>query len=157
MLERENSGGSEHGHLLAVAERFESGAHGDFGLAESDIAAEQAIHRLLALHIRLDLRDGGQLVFGRRVFEGVFEFALPVAVWRERETLRHPALGVELQKLIRHVAHFRFDARFRFFPGDAAEAVERRLGFACAAILLDQIQARERHVQLRFGRRTRSA
>ena len=54
----ENGGRSEHRHLLAVAERFEGRAHGHFGLAEADVAAQQAVHRVRALHVLLDLLDG---------------------------------------------------------------------------------------------------
>ena len=70
---------------------------------------------------------------------------------RERESLRHAALGVELQQLVRHVAHLGFDAGLGPRPCGAAEPVQLRLGFARAAILLDQIQARQRHVQLGFA------
>ena len=55
MLEREHRGGREHGHLLAVAQRLEGGAHGDFGLAEADVAAEQAVHGMRDFHVALDL------------------------------------------------------------------------------------------------------
>ena len=65
---------------------------------------------------------------------------------------RHLALRVELQQLIRHVAHFGFDARLGLLPGGAAQTVERRRALTRAAILLDQIHARERHVELRFAR-----
>ena len=44
VLEGENRGGRKHGDLLAVLHGLEGGAHGHFGLAVADIAAEQAIH-----------------------------------------------------------------------------------------------------------------
>ena len=100
---------------------------------------------------RLICADCGELVLGFGVLEGVFEFALPVGVGRERKAFGHAALGVELQQLVRHVAHFGFDARFGFRPGGAAEPVEGRLRFSRAAIFLDQIQARQRNVELRFA------
>ena len=46
MLEAENCGGGEDGDLLAVLDGLEGGAHGYFGLAVPDVAAEQAVHRL---------------------------------------------------------------------------------------------------------------
>ena len=58
MLEREHRGGREHRDLLAVAQRFERGAHGDFGLAVAHVAAQQTVHGMRALHILLDLLDG---------------------------------------------------------------------------------------------------
>ena len=51
MLKCEDGSGRQHRDLLAVAERFESGAHDDFGLAVADIAAEQAVHGLRAFHV----------------------------------------------------------------------------------------------------------
>ena len=39
----------------------------------------------------------------------------------------------------------------RLVPGGAAQPIERRRGFAGAAILLDQVHARQRHVELGFA------
>ncbi len=65
----------------------------------------------------------------------------------------HAALRVELQQLVGHVAHLGFDARFGAFPGHAAQAVQpRRRAFTRAAIFLDQIQARQRNVELGVAR-----
>ena len=80
VLKRKDCSRRQDDHLLAVAERLEGRAHDDFGLAVADIAAEQAVHGLRALHILLDFLDGGELVFGFGELEGVFELALPVAV-----------------------------------------------------------------------------
>ena len=38
-------GGHEHRHLLAVLHRLERGPDGHLGLAEADVAADQAVHR----------------------------------------------------------------------------------------------------------------
>ncbi len=46
VLKAEHGGGREHGDLFAVAQRLERRAHHDFGLAETDVAAQQAVHRL---------------------------------------------------------------------------------------------------------------
>ena len=40
VLEGEHRCGSQHGNLAAVLNNFERGAHGEFGLAVSHIAAE---------------------------------------------------------------------------------------------------------------------
>ena len=44
MLKGEDGGGREDRDLTAVLHGFESGAHGDFGLAVADVAHEQPIH-----------------------------------------------------------------------------------------------------------------
>ncbi len=80
MLESEDGGGCKNGDLFSVRDGFEGGAHGDFRLAIADVAAEEAIHRSFALHVALDVGDGGILVVGFFKLEGIFEFTLPVAV-----------------------------------------------------------------------------
>ena len=51
VLEGEDGGGREHGDLLVVVDGFEGGAHGDFGFAVADVAAEQAVHGLRGFHV----------------------------------------------------------------------------------------------------------
>ena len=92
VLKREHGGRREHGDLLAVAQRFERGSHGDFGLAEADVAAQQAVHGMRRFHVALDLFGGGKLVLGFGELEGVFELALPVGIGREGEAFGHAAL-----------------------------------------------------------------
>jgi hypothetical protein len=46
MLFGQQGGGHQHGDLLAGDGRNEGGAHGDFGLAEADVAAHHQVHRL---------------------------------------------------------------------------------------------------------------
>ncbi len=152
VLEGEHRGGREHGDLFAVAQRLERSAHRDFGFAVADVAAQQPVHRMAAFHVFLDLLDGGELVLGLGEVEGVLEFALPVAVVRKCEALGHLALRIKLEQLVGHVAHLGFDARLGARPRGAAQPVERRSrAFARAAILLDQVETRERNVELRLG------
>ncbi len=66
--------------MFAVLHGFEGGAHGDFGFAVADVAAEEAVHGLGGLHVGLDVGDGGELVVGLVEVEGVFELALHVGV-----------------------------------------------------------------------------
>ncbi len=151
MLEREHRGRREQGHLLAIAERLEGGAHGDLGLAEPHVAAQQAIHGMLRFHVALDLFGRAELVLGLGVFERVLKLALPVGIGRKRESFRHAPLGVKLEKLVRHIPHSGLDTRLAGGPGRAAQTVELRLRFTRAAILLDQVHARERHVEFRLA------
>ena len=80
----------EHGDLLAVLDGLERGAHGDLGLAEADVAREQAVHRDRPLHVGLHLVDGLQLVGGLGERERLLELALPRGVRAERVTLATP-------------------------------------------------------------------
>ena len=59
------------------------------------------------------------------------------------------ALGVELEQLGGHVGHGLFDAGLGLLPGLGAELVELRRGAGVGgAVLLDQVEARERDVEL---------
>ena len=53
MLLGEDRRRDEDGDLMAVIDRFESRPHGDFRLAEADVAAEQPVHRPRAVHVPL--------------------------------------------------------------------------------------------------------
>jgi hypothetical protein len=45
MLARKQSGGADHGHLLARQCRNKGCAHGNLGFAKAHIAHNQAVHR----------------------------------------------------------------------------------------------------------------
>ena len=133
VLEGEDGGGGEDGDLFGVLHGFEGGAHGDFGFAVADVAAEEAVHGLGGLHVGLDVGDGGELVVGLVEVEGVFELALHVGVGREGGADGGFALGVELEQLGGHVGHGLFDAGFGLLPGLGAELVELRGGAGVGA------------------------
>ena len=147
MLEGENGGGREDGDLFVVGDGFEGGAHGDFGFAVADVAAEEAIHRSGAFHVALDVGDGVVLVLRFLEFEGVFEFALEIAVGREGVAVGGFARGVEAEELVGHVFERFADVGFARVPAGAAEFVERGLGAFDDAIALDEVHAFERNVE----------
>ncbi len=149
MLEAEDRGGREDRDLLAILHGLEGGAHGDFGLAVAHVAAEQAVHRRGGFHVVLDGADGGELVVGLVVVEGVFELLLKFVVFGECGALRGVALGVKLEQLGGHVLHGLAHARLGLDPLLRAELVEDGRGAGVGgAIFLDQIEARERDVKL---------
>ena len=128
--------------MFAVLHGFEGGAHGDFGFAVADVAAEEAVHGLGGLHVGLDVGDGGDLVVGLVEVEGVFELALHVGVGREGRALCGFALGVEDEQLGGHVGHGLLYAGFGLLPGLRAEFVELRGGAGVGgAVLLDEVEA----------------
>ena len=128
MLKGEHGRRREERHLLAVHDRLERRAHGDFGLAVADVAAQQPVHRRRRFHVALDVGDGVRLIDRQVVLERVFELALPVGIGAEGIARDRLARGVELEQLFGHVAHGLLDARLRALPRRAAELVER--GFA---------------------------
>ena len=84
VLRRQQRGRDQHGHLLAVLHRLEGSPHRDLGLAVTDVAADQPVHRNGSLHVGLDLVNGGELIRRLHVREGVLELALPGRVGAER-------------------------------------------------------------------------
>ena len=102
--------------MLSVLYCLEGGAHGNFGFAVADVAAEEAVHGLGGFHIGLDVGDGGDLVVCFVEVEGVFELALHVGVGREGGALCGLALGVEDEELGGHVGHGLLDAGFGLLP-----------------------------------------
>ena len=83
MLLRENGGRREDGHLFAFHHGFERGADRHLRFAETDVAANQAIHRARQLHVALGRPDRGQLVGRFAIGEGMLELALPFRVRAE--------------------------------------------------------------------------
>ena len=78
----QDRGRHQHRHLVAAIDRFEGRPHGHFGLAEADVAAEQAVHRPRLEHVALDRGDGRELIARFAVGKRGVEFLLPGRVAR---------------------------------------------------------------------------
>ncbi len=113
VLRGEQRGGSEDGDLLAVLDRLERGADGDLGLAEPDVAAHEAIHRVRQFHVALDVVDRGALVGRLHERERLFHLGLPRRVLGERVALGVDPLLVEHDEFLGDLAHGRADAALR--------------------------------------------
>ena len=146
VLEGQHGGRRQKRHLLTVHDRLERGAHGDFGLAVANVAAEQSIHRRRRFHVAPDVGDRGLLIGRELVLERVGKFLVPVRVGGEREARNRLARGVELQQFFGHVAHGLLHPGLGLLPGRAAQLVEG--GRRPARVLLDEIEPFERNEQL---------
>ena len=104
VLLRQDRGRHQHHHLLAVGDGLLGGAQRDLGLAVADVAADQAVHGALGLHVRLHRVDRLELVGGLPIGEGALEHQLPLAVGRERVAPASAALRVEVEQLSRQLA-----------------------------------------------------
>ena len=134
----EDRGRHQHHHLLAVGGRLDRGAQGDLGLAEADVAADQAVHRPLRLHVALDRLDRLHLVGGLAVGEGRLHRDLPLAVGREGVALAGAPLGVEVEQLAGQGAGGFARPRLHVLPAFAAQRRERR--FAAGADVAAQLR-----------------
>ena len=92
----------EHGDLLAGVDGLERRADGDLGLAVADVAADQAVHRLLLGHVALDRLDRRELVGRLLEGKGGLELGHPVAVLGGiGEPRLAGALGLDVDQLLR--------------------------------------------------------
>ncbi len=126
VLERQDRRRHQHRDLLSVGDRLEGRAHRDFGLAVADVAADEPVHGRRRFHVPLHVLDRLLLIGGLLEGEESLELAHPGVVCGEGESGRRLALGVELEKLLSHVAHRLLDAPFDALPARPAELVESR-------------------------------
>src|SRR5438045_9504858 len=80
MLEGQNRCRREHSNLPVILHRLEGGAHSDFSLAVTDVAAEKTDRAHGGFHVLLNVGDGGELMVSFVVIERVFALALPLRV-----------------------------------------------------------------------------
>src|SRR4051794_6979612 len=135
----------EDEHLLAVVRRLERSAERDLGLAVADVAADEAVHRLRALHVGLDLLDCLALVGRLLPREGGLELAQPVGVLGEAVAVAAAALGVEVEQLARELLGGAPRARLHRLPRLAAELAQRRVAAAGADVAADLRGLVDRH------------
>jgi hypothetical protein len=140
----EHGGGHEDGGLFAAGDGLEGGADGDFGFAESDVAADQAVHRARRFEVVFGFLDGAALVGGFGEVERALEFPHPLGVRRVGEAGFVLALGLDAEELRGVVEDGFLGGLAGGFPGGAAEFVEVR-GFAAHAdVFADEVGLFER-------------
>lgn len=122
----------EHGALLALRNALKGGAQGNLCFAKAYVAAKQAVHRIIFLHIAFDFVNATQLIVCFLKFKAPFKIVLHVRIWRECIAWRLHALRIELGKLLCHIFDSGAHARAGFLPLLAAEAVD----FQALAILM---------------------
>ena len=143
----EQGGGAEHRHLLAAGGGDEGGAQRHLGLAEADVAADQAVHGPARGHVADHRLDGGELVRGLLEAESGGEGVEVVRGGGEGVALARLALGVEVEQFRRRVARLFHRPPLGLLPLAAAEAVQRRAVRVAAEVAGDQVEVRDRHVE----------
>ncbi len=140
--------GARTATCLPSADRDEGRAQRDFGLAEADVAADQAVHRLARAHVVDDGVDRRRLVGRFLEAEALGERVQVVRLDFELMALARGAPGVEVEQLGGGVADLLRRLLLGAVPVAAAELVQRRLFGRHAAVAADQVQLRHRHVEL---------
>ncbi len=143
----EQGGRHQHRDLLAGRGGDERGAHRDFGLAETDVAADHPVHRLRAGEVADHRFDRGVLVRGFLEREGRGERFVHHPVDIDRQALARLAPGLDLQQFGGDVADLLGCLLLRLRPLLATEVVQRRGVRVGAGIAADPVQLRDRHVQ----------
>ena len=138
MLLGQKSGRHQNGHLFGVLDGLEGSPDGDLGLAEAHVPANEPVHGDGFLHVRLDLVDGGQLIGGLLVGEGLFQLALPGSVGAEGEALGPLPGGVKLDQVLGDLLDLFPGLGLGLGPVGAAQLVE--FGFFRAYVFAHLIQ-----------------
>ncbi len=128
MLLGEDRRRHEHQDLLAVDRDGERGAHGDLGLAEADVAADEPVHRPRRLEVLLDGLDRVLLVGRLAVRERRLELLQPLVLEVVGDALARLPLRVERDQLAGELLHRLARARLEQLPRLAAELRERGRG-----------------------------
>ena len=136
MLLSQDGGGHQHQHLLAAQDTKESGAHGDLGLTETHVSADEAVHGHFATHVGQHLTDGPLLVFGFLVRKGFLEFGHHGLVHLECMTRPGLAGGIDPHQLLGHILDVLGRFLFGALPGAVPQPVEHRPRPLQAGIIL---------------------
>ena len=130
----------QYGNLLAGLDGDEGGAHGDLGLAEADIPADQAVGGPVGPEIG-QYRVDGALLVGRRLERELFAEAVIVVVRGAEDGAgaRFPP-RVDVEQFSGHVVDLPGGPPLRLVPLIGAEAVQRRLVAVGAGVTGNQVQ-----------------
>ena len=134
-------------HLTAAGDALHGGAHRHLGLAEADVAADQAVHRPVGLHVLGDGVDRALLVVGLLVGERLLQPRRPLVVARERRPQRGLAARVQRQQLAGQLAHRHPRPRLEVVPRLAAQLGEGRRRAVRADVAADLAELLVRHVE----------
>ena len=126
---------------------LERGAHRDLGLAEADVAADQAVHRAAAREVGEHLVDRALLVGRLLEREARLELAQADRRAAERAPLLQLARRVDLEQLARHREDRLVRLRLDALPRRAAELVEPRARRLRADVVLDEVDAVDREIE----------
>ena len=148
MLLGQNGRGAEHHDLAAGVHALKRRAQGNLGLAETHVAAQQAVHGLGRLHVGLDVGDSLQLVARLVVREALLHLNLLGRVGRAGDTGNRRAARIQVDQVKRQL----FGVLARLVGGacpvGGVEPGQTRLIAVGANIARDAVDLLERHVEL---------
>ena len=147
----EQGGRREQRDLLATHHGDEGRAQRDFGLAETDVAADETIHRLAARHIADHGGNRGGLVGRFLEAEAFRKFHVVARLERERMAFARRTARVQVEQFGGGIANLLGSAALGLFPLTGAERVKRGAFRIGAAIARNYVQLRDRHIEFAFA------
>ncbi len=141
----QHRGGYQHRHLAAGIGHLERCPQGQFGLAETHVAADQPVHRAGALEITLDLTQAHQLVLGFAEWEGRLKFALPFAVGRPGPSRVRGTRRLQADHVRGQIDHRLGGLVLLLLPGDRSETRQLHAAAGGSHIFLHEVNARDGH------------
>src|SRR5438045_2323850 len=138
VLISEHCGWRENRRLLSFHHRLERSAHCYFGLAITDVAAQETVHWHRLFHVFLDVLNRRFLVGSEHESKTIFKLLLPRRIGRERVTADEFSFRVKTQQLVGHVAHGALCFGLRLLPAETTQSIELRLMTFSARISLHE-------------------
>ena len=145
VLARQQRRGGHDGDLHTRHRRDEGRADRHLGLAKADIAADQPVHRIAAVHVGQHIVDRPKLIVGLGIGETCQEL-VPHAVGRRQGRCRpQRAFRRDPDQALRHLADAFFQPRLLGLPRATAQLVEQPL---LVAVFRQQLDVLDRQEQL---------
>ena len=144
----QNGRGAEHHDLAAGVHALKRCAQGDLGLAKAHVAAQQAVHGLGRLHVRLDVGDSLQLVARLVVGEALLHLDLLGRIGRAGDTGNRRATRIQVDQVKRQL--FGILARLVGSPRPVGgvEPGQARLVAVGTNVARNAVDLLQRHVEL---------
>ena len=124
MLLGQDRCGHKNRHLHALLHGLKGRADRNFRLSVADIAADQAVHDLAALHIPLCVFDRSQLIFRLLIREHFLQFPLPDSVFSVDMAFFRLAFCIQFDEVVRDQFHRFSDFSAGIIPLLCAQLVE---------------------------------
>ena len=148
MLAGEQGGRHQHHHLAPGLYRKKGGTHGDLGLAEADVAADDTVHRARCGHVLDHRLDGDPLI--RRLLEREVGDEASVLFIRGGTGEAFPGLaaGIDVEQLGGGIADLLGGLALGLFPLFRAQSMQRCQFIVGTGVAGNKVQAVHRHVEL---------
>ena len=151
MLLGQNGRRHQEKHLIAVHNGLKCGTDCNLRFAVTDIPADQALHDLIAFHVRLGGFDCCQLIVGFLIGKHLFKLFLPDGI--PAESMAHTALSgcIQFHQIPRNPEHSLMNLRLGLMPLLCSEFVKFRRFALLGGIFHNGIEGTCKHIQIRIA------